>query len=171
MVEQHRLWGTMDAKGKQMIPPMYQFLQYEWMYTYPKLLLAQKDNLWGFINLKGEEVLPLKYDYIYKDNYGYTLVKGDKVGLWNNRETEKCFIPAVYTKINKNTYYYENYILVYDGDTILFVDKEGNEYDAQVTEVRKIDAFFGYPQRDNEVKIGDKYYRPNIESKRPPRKE
>jgi hypothetical protein len=171
MVEQHRLWGTMDAKGKQMIPPMYQFLQYEWMYTYPKLLLAQKDNLWGFINLKGEEVLPLKYDYIYKDNYGYTLVKGDKVGLWNNRETEKCFIPAVYTKINKNTYYYENYILVYDGDTILFVDKEGNEYNAVTNEVRAIDAFFGYPQRDSEVKIDGKYYRPNIESKRPPRKE
>ena len=133
--------------------------------------MVRKDNKYGLVNAEGTVVAPLKYDYIYKDNYGYTLVKGDKVGLWNNRETEKCFIPAVYTKINKNTYYYENYILVYDGDTILFVDKEGNEYDAQVTEVRKIDAFFGYPQRDNEVKIGDKYYRPNIESKRPPRKE
>ena len=73
--------------------------------------------------------------------------------------------------MNKNTYYYENYILVYDGDTILFVDKEGNEYNAVTNEVRAIDAFFGYPQRDSEVKIDGKYYRPNIESKRPPRKE
>lgn len=117
--------------------------------------------------------MPIIYDVIDRSGSNFNLYLGDKKGYfkyYKGKDDESRFIPACYTVIDQSTLW-SNYILVYDGDTILFVDKEGNEYDAQVTEVRKIDAFFGYPQRDNEVKIGDKYYRPNIESKRPPRKE
>ncbi|GJH40607.1 hypothetical protein RCZ04_11570 [Capnocytophaga sp. HP1101] len=170
LVEKDNLWGTIDLKGKEIIPIEYQHLQYEWISLSLRLLLAQKEGLWGFINMKGEEVLPFAYDYIYKGNYGYALVKGDKVGFWSYSKEERRFISAVYTKIDESTLY-NDYTLVYDGFNPLFIDREGNEYDPQIDEVRGTDAFFGYSQRDSKVKIGDKYYYPNIESKRAPRKE
>ena len=155
-----------------MIPVEYKVLEKEY-YTTPELFLVEKDKRWGFLNEQGETVLPIIYDIIDRLGSNFNLYLGDKRGYfkyYKGKEDESRFIPACYTAINESTLW-SNYTLVYDGDTILFVDKEGNEYDAVTNEVRAIDAFFGYPQRDSEVKIGDKYYRPNIESKRPPRKE
>ena len=171
-VKKDSLWGTIDNDGKIVIPIEYKVLEKE-NYTTSKLFLVQKDKHWGFLDEQGNTVLPIIYDVIDRLGSNFNLYLGDKKGYfkyYKGKEDESRFIPACYTDIEKLTLW-SNYILVYDGDTILFVDKEGNEYDAQVTEVRKIDAFFGYPQRDNEVKIDGKYYRPNIESKRPPRKE
>ncbi len=171
LVEKEKLWGILSLQGQSIIPTEFQFLQYEWMHT-PDFFLVQKNNLWGFINIEGKEILPLQYDHIYETSYGYTLVKGNKLGFisFSPEEKNDRFIPAKYTSIEKNTLW-NDYVLVWDENTPLFVDKEGNEYKAEVREVRKIDNFFGYPSRDNEVNINNKYYLPILESKQPPKKE
>jgi len=41
------------------------------------------------IRIRSEQIQVFRqglYKELFADNYGYTLVKGDKVGLWNNRE-------------------------------------------------------------------------------------
>ena len=171
LVEKEKLWGILSLQGQSIIPTEFQFLQYEWMLT-PDFFLVQKNNLWGFINIEGKEILPLQYDHIYETSYGYTLVKGNKLGFisFSPEEKNDRFIPAKYTSIEKNTLW-DDYVLVWDENTPLFVDKEGNEYKAEVREVRKIDNLFGYPYRDNEVNINNKYYLPILENKQPPKKE
>ena len=129
------------------------------------MLLAQKDSLWGFIGGDGKEKLPIAYDSIQKNNYpsGYILTKGNKVGFFKYGDNHSRFVPAVYTRIVSSTIYKE-YMAVYRGENLLFVDKKENEYDALPVKIRKINEILG--NLDDAIEVEGSYYKPDLKSKR-----
>ena len=162
LVQKDSLKGIFSLKGKQITPVEYKFLKYEWA---PRMLLAQKDSLWGFIGSDGKEKLPIAYDSIQKNNYpsGYILTKGDKVGFFKYGDSHARFVPAVYTRIVSSTVY-EEYMAVYRGENLLFVDKKENEYDALPIKIRKINEILG--NLDDAIEVEGNYYKPDLKSKR-----
>ena len=54
-VKKDSLWGTIDNRGKIVIPVEYKVLEKEY-YTTPELFLVEKDKRWGFLNEQGETV-------------------------------------------------------------------------------------------------------------------
>ena len=162
LAQKDSLKGIFSLKGKQITPVEYKFLKYEWA---PGMLLAQKDSLWGFIGSDGKEKLPIAYDSIQKNNYpsGYILTKGDKVGFFKYGDSHAWFVPAVYTRIVSSTIYKE-YMAVYRGENLLFVDKKENEYDALPVKIRKINEILG--NLDDAIEVEGSYYKPDLKSKR-----
>ena len=145
--------GIFSLKGELLTPVQYKHLEYYWS----GVLLAQKDSLWGFIGIDGKEKLAIIYDRIEKNDYGYTLIKGDKVGFFRYGGQYARFIPAVYTQI-----YFPStskaFAVVHSGDKLLLIDRKGVVHQAVPTKVKGIDIFLD--KLEGVAEYQGQYYKP-----------
>jgi len=62
--KKNKKWGFIDEKGKFVIPPKYDKIDY---FRPSGVCAVQKNGKSGFINKKGEEIIPLIYDEAYQE--------------------------------------------------------------------------------------------------------
>nr|WP_314678573.1 WG repeat-containing protein [uncultured Capnocytophaga sp.] len=153
LVQKDSLKGIFSLKGEQLTPIQYKHLEYYWL----GVLLAQKDNLWGFIGSDGKEKLAIIYDRIKRNDYGYTLIKGDKVGFFRYGGQYARYIPAVYTEIDFPSTTKE-FAVVHSGEKLLLIDRKGVVHEAVPTKVKGIDVFLDKLEGVAEYK--GQYYKP-----------
>jgi len=158
-------WGYIDGYGKVIIPLEYEYLKYDKSFG---VFLVKKEQRYGFLDLEGNVRIPHIYTKIEKNALnGYFLELGDKVGyvkFLSIYSSANIFIPAIYSKIEKKSLH-NKYILVYDGLTPLFVDGIGNQYKANVINMKKIEAFSESAEEKDGVKINNTIYYPDLSSK------
>ncbi len=89
-------WGFIDYKGKEIVPPIYDFAEgftnAEYCSGTP-CALVQKDGKWGTINTKGEVVIPFEYDWARGCKGRFVVEKGNKCGIINHKN--EFIIPFV----------------------------------------------------------------------------
>ena len=165
IVEKNKKYGTINEKGESIIPLEYEYLKYDKSFG---VFLVKKEQRYGFLDLEGNVRIPHIYTKIEKNALnGYFLELGDKVGyvkFLSIYSSENIFIPAIYSKIEKKSLH-NKYILVYDGLTPLFVDGIGNQYKANVINMKKIEAFSESAEEKDGVKINNTIYYPDLSSK------
>ncbi|MDO4881090.1 MAG: WG repeat-containing protein [Capnocytophaga sp.] len=165
-VKNDQKWGVINEKGDVVIPLEYDFLKYESVFD---VILAKKEQRYGFLNLDGSIKLPLIYTNIKRNAYnGYFLELGEKVGYIKYvslYSSNSIFIPSVYTKIEKKSVN-SKYVLVYDDFIPLFVDRDGNEYDAKHIQKKKGDIFANDLDKEGAIKVDKTIYYPDLDSKR-----
>ena len=154
-----------NEKGESIIPLEYEYLKYDKSFG---VFLVKKEQRYGFLDLEGNVRISHIYTKIEKNALnGYFLELGDKVGyvkFLSIYSSENIFIPAIYSKIEKKSLH-NKYILVYDGLTPLFVDGIGNQYKANVINMKKIEAFSESAEEKDGVKINNTIYYPDLSSK------
>jgi len=165
IVEKNKKYGTINEKGESIVPLEYEYLKYDKSFG---VFLVKKEQRYGFLDLDGNVRIPHIYTKIEKNALnGYFLELGDKVGyvkFLSIYSSENIFIPAIYSKIEKKSLH-NKYILVYDGFTPLFVDGIGNQYKANVINMKKIEALSESAEEKDGVKINNTIYYPDLSSK------
>ena len=95
LVERNEEYGLMNKKGKEVIPPIYYYLN-----NFSEgLFLVKKDRKYGIINKKGKVVVPIKYRYNSVGNFSEGLFVAEKDGKYGYID-KKCkeVIPFEYSK-------------------------------------------------------------------------
>ena len=109
-------WGFIDYKGKEIVPPIYDFaegfIDAEYCFG-TSCALVQKDGKWGTINTKGEVVIPFEYDWARGCKGRIVVEKGDKCGIINHKnefiipfvDDDLCFIDDDIIEISHESKY------------------------------------------------------------------
>jgi tetratricopeptide (TPR) repeat protein len=131
MVERDDKWGFVDATGKEVIPCIYDYVDYGYSFS-EGLAMVVKDDKYGFVDATGKEVVPCIYDYADSFSEGVAWVrKGDnETGKWGFIDaTGKEVVPCIYEYTN-GVYAYrfsEGLTAVIKGHKRGYVDATGKE--------------------------------------------
>ena len=68
-------WGFVNTQGKEVIPLMYDNVDFFSEGLSRVSLGDDETGKWGFVNTQGKEVIPLKYDYAWSFHEGLAIVK------------------------------------------------------------------------------------------------
>jgi hypothetical protein len=88
MVSKDGKYGYINAKGKVLVQPVYDYLG--WSFPTDSLTYVKKDGKYGYINAKGKLVIKPVYDNVDAFHNGIAVVK--KNGKWGVINTKGKFI-------------------------------------------------------------------------------
>jgi hypothetical protein len=87
-VYKDKKYGYINKKGKEIIPPIYEFFGE----ISEDLISVKKNGKWGFINRKNEIVIPFEYDEVKPFSEGLAFVKKGKVPAFIDKKNKVQFI-------------------------------------------------------------------------------
>lgn len=127
-------WAYIDTTGKTVIPAME--IAEAYPFSEEGLALVQRGGRWGYIDKSGKFVIPCKYEDGFSFNEGLAAVKSGRWGFIN--PSGETIIPFLYTAIK--SYWFKDGLaqVMKVGNTVGYIDHQGNWYDTQTAGERAI---------------------------------
>lgn len=95
MLEPVKSLGLYDARGRELVPPQYEYIDIR---AGSAVAMVQKDGKWGLVNRQGKLLVPCRYDGI---NCGEGLCEVKMNDLWGCMDTlGKMILPAEYKHVS-----------------------------------------------------------------------
>lgn len=154
-----KTWGIINQTGEEIIPFIYEKVDYGFDYYINKLASVQLNGKWGMINAKGKTIVPFDYDEIKinSEDPGYNIVLVKKNEKYYRLDTKSYQIASKGYDGLSVGYYDKNpsFIEVQEGDKLGTINYKGEE----ITPVKYTfieDYTFVGPPSLIRVKINDK---------------
>ena len=120
VVENNGKRGMVDKMGKEVLPCIYESVDYSFVEDY---LRVKKNGKWGFVDTNWEEVLPCIYEEASDFSEGYVSVK--KGGKWGFIDKKgKALLPFKY---DEESFFFKGYARVRKGGGYGVIDITGEE--------------------------------------------